>query len=35
MKDHGAYIVTTEIALFEWLKGAKNPKCKGVQALIK
>ena len=35
MKDNGAYIITTEIALFEWLKGAKHPKFKAVQALIK
>ena len=35
MKDNGAYIVTTEIALFEWLKGAKHPNFKAVQALIK
>lgn len=35
MKDNGAYIITTEIALFEWLKGAKNPNFKAVQALIK
>lgn len=35
MKDNGAHIITTEIALFEWLKGAKNPKFKEVQSLIK
>lgn len=35
MKDHGAYIVTTEIALFEWLKSSKHPHFKEVQALIK
>ena len=35
MKDNGAYIITTEIALFEWLKGAKHPKFKEVQMLIK
>lgn len=35
MKDNGAYIITTEIALFEWLKGAKHPNFKAVQALIK
>lgn len=35
MKDNGAYIITTEIALFEWLKGAKHPKFKEVQSLIK
>ena len=35
MKDNGAYIVTTEIALFEWLKGAKHPNFKEVQTLIK
>lgn len=35
MKDNGAYIITTEIALFELLKGAKHPNFKAVQALIK
>ena len=35
MKDNSAYIITTEIALFEWLKGAKHPNFKAVQALIK
>ncbi len=31
----GAHVLTTEIALFEWLKGAKHPKFKEVQMLIK
>ena len=35
MKDNGAHILTTEIALFEWLKGAKHPNFKEIQALIK
>lgn len=35
MKDFGAKISCLEIILFEWLKGAKNPKFKEVQALIK
>lgn len=35
MKDNGAFIITTEIALFEWLKSAKHPDFKAVQALIK
>ena len=35
MKENGAHILTTEIALFEWLKGAKHPKFKEVQSLIK
>ena len=35
MKDNGVHVVTAEIALFEWLKGAKNPKFKEVQSLIK
>ena len=35
MKDNGAHVLTTEIALFEWLKGAKHPKVKEVQMLIK
>lgn len=35
MKDNGAYIITTEIALFELLKGAKHPKFKEIQSLIK
>ena len=35
MKDNGAHVLTTEIALFEWLKGAKHPNFKEVQTLIK
>lgn len=35
MKENGAHILTTEIALFEWLKGATHPKFKEVQSLIK
>lgn len=35
MKDNGAHILTTEIALFEWLKSSKHPKFKDVQKLIK
>ncbi len=35
MKTNGAYILTTEIALFEWLKSSKHPNFKEVQALIK
>ncbi len=35
MKDNGAFIITTEIALFEWLKSAKHPKFKEIQSLIK
>lgn len=35
MKDNGAHIMTTEIALFEWLKGAKHPNFKEIQGLIK
>lgn len=35
MKDNGAHILTTEIALFEWLKSSKHPKFKEVQMLIK
>ena len=35
MRDNGVKISCVEIALFEWLKGAKNPKFKEVQALIK
>ncbi len=35
MKDNGAHILTAEIALFEWLEGAKHPCFKEVQALIK
>lgn len=35
MKDNGAYIITTEIALFEWLRGANHPKFKEIQSLIK
>lgn len=35
MKQHGAYITTVEIVLFELLKTAKHPDFKAVQALIK
>ena len=35
MQQNGAKISCVEIALFEWLKGAKHPKFKEVQALIK
>lgn len=35
MKQNGVRISCVEIALFEWLKGAKHPKFKEVQALIK
>lgn len=35
MCDNGAHIITTEIALFEWLGSAKYPKFKEVQPLIK
>lgn len=35
MKEFGIHIITTEIALFEWLKSAKHEKFKDVQALIK
>ena len=35
MKENGAHIITAEIAVFEWLKGAGNPKFKEVQSLIK
>lgn len=35
MREDGAHILTTEIALFEWLKTSKHPNFKEVQALIK
>lgn len=35
MRECGVHIKTTEMVLFELLKGAKNPKFKEVQALIK
>ncbi len=35
MRDNGAHILTTEIALFEWLGTSKHPKFKDVQSLIK
>lgn len=35
MKQNGAFIKTTETALFELLKSAKHPNFKEVQALIK
>ena len=35
MKENGAHIVTTEIAIFEWLKGARHVNFKEIQGLIK
>lgn len=35
MQANGVKVSCVEIALFEWLKGAKNPKFKEVQAFIK
>ena len=35
MQTNGAKISCLEIILFEWLRGAKHPKFKEVQALIK
>ena len=35
MRENGVHPITTEIALFEWLKTAKHPKFKEVQGLIK
>lgn len=35
MQSNGVKVSCVEIVLFEWLKGAKNPKFKEVQALIK
>ncbi len=35
MKQNGVKISCVEIALFEWLKGAKHPNFKEVQAIIK
>lgn len=35
MQSNGAKITCLEIALFEWLRDAKNPNFKEVQALIK
>ena len=35
IKENGAHIITTEIAVFEWLKNAKHTKFKEVQNLIK
>ena len=35
MAANGVKISCVEIALFDWLKGAKNPKFKEVQTLIK
>ena len=35
MKEFGIHVITTEIALFELLKGAKHEKFKEVQSLIK
>ena len=35
MREDGAHILTTEIALFELLKTSKHPKFKEIQGLIK
>lgn len=35
MRDNGTHILTTEIALFEWLGTSKHPNFKDVQTLIK
>lgn len=35
MNDYGVHIKTTEMVLFELLKGAKHPNFKEIQALIK
>ena len=35
MKENGAHILTAEIAIFEWLKGARHINFKEVQSLIK
>ena len=35
LKNEGVKVASLEIVLFEWLKGAKNPDFKEVQALIK
>ncbi len=35
MQENGAKITCLEIVLFEWLKNAKNPHFKEIQALIK
>ena len=35
MKEHGVHIITTEIALFEWLRSSKHPNFKEIQNLIK
>ena len=35
IKENTGHIITTEIALFEWLKGARHIKFKEIQNLIK
>ena len=35
MKENGVHIITTEIALFEWLKSSRHIHFREVQALIK
>ena len=35
IKENGGHVITTEIALFEWLKGARHIKFKEIQNLIK
>ena len=35
MREDGAHIITTEIALFEWLKSSNHPCFREIQNLIK
>ena len=35
IKENNAHVVTTELALFEWLKSARHIKFKEIQSLIK
>ena len=35
MRDHGIDIVTTEMTLFEWTRGAENPAFKAISTLVK
>jgi hypothetical protein len=35
MRDHGAGIVTTEMALFEWLGTAADPHFREISVLIR
>ena len=35
IKENGGHVITTEMALFEWLKSSKHPAFKEIQQMIK